>query len=78
MCHALRQHGVYVVIGERVDNIFAVSLELHQMSLLQYAQLMRHCALGCANYFGDISHTARCAHKGVEDFDACCIGENFE
>ena len=38
--HTLGEHGVNVVVGKRVDDVFAVALELHESRLLEGAQLM--------------------------------------
>ena len=56
MGHALSDHRVYVVVGKRVDHIFAIALEFHQVGLLQSAKLMRNGALRSADNLGQIAH----------------------
>ena len=54
--HANSDDRVYVVIGQGVQYFFAVALEFHKTRRLQYAQLMRHGALRCANGFRNVGY----------------------
>ena len=52
--HALGEHGVHMVVGQRVDDVLAVALELDEAGLLERAQLVRHGALRGADELGEV------------------------
>ena len=58
----LIKHGVDVAVGKRVDDVFAVALELDKARLLQDAQLVRDGALGSAHCFGDVCNAKLTVH----------------
>ena len=78
MAHALVEHGVDMIVGERVENVAAVAAELDQVRLLKRAQLVRYCRLRGRGRFGDVSHAELATHEGIENLDACGVAEDLE
>lgn len=78
MAHALREHGVHVIVGKRVDDALALALELDEPRLLEDAQLMGYGALRGAYGFGDVGYAEILLHEGVENLYARGVRENLE
>ena len=78
MAHTLVEHGVDVVVGERVEDIAPVAPEFNQVRLLECAQLVRHRGLRGFGRFGDVCHAELAAHEGIEDLDARGVAEDLE
>ncbi len=70
--------GVNVIVGQRVDDVFAVALELDEARLLEHAQLMGDGALRDADDVGDVGNAAIGFHERVKDLDARGVGECLE
>ena len=78
MAHALVEHGIDMIVSERVENVAAVAAELDQVRLLKRAQLVRHRRLRGRGRFGDVSHAELAAHEGIENLDARGVAEDLE
>lgn len=78
MAHALVEHGIDMIVSERVENVAAVAAELDQVRLLKRAQLVRHRRLRGCGRFGDVGHAELTAHEGIENLDARGVAEDLE
>lgn len=74
----LVEHGIDMIVSERVENVAAVAAELDQVRLLKRAQLVRHRRLRGRGRFGDVSHAELAAHEGIENLDARGVAEDLE
>ena len=78
MVHSLGEHGVDMIVGERVDDVFAIPLKFHESRGLKRSQLMGNRALSGAHKLGDVGDAEIAAHQRVEDLDARRVGEHLE
>ena len=67
-----------MVVVQGVKDGFALPAELHQLGVLEDAQLVAHGALGHAQQSGQVANAQLAFKQGVEDADAGRIAEDPE
>ena len=67
-----------VVVRQRVDDVLAVALELHETDLLERAQLVRDGALRGADELSEVGDAQLLAHERVQHLDARRVAEHLE
>lgn len=78
MAHALIEHGVDMIIRERVEDVSAVTAKFDQVGALKRAQLMGDGRLGRLCGIGNIGYAQLAAHEGIENLDARSVAKDLE
>ena len=74
----LSQDRVYMVVCKGVVDGFSVPAVLHQLYLLQNAELVRNCALGHAKAICDIAHAQLPVGECMQNANPGGIAEYFK
>lgn len=78
MAHALIEHGVDMIIRERVEDVSAVAAKFDQVGAFKRAQLMGDGRLGRLCGVSNIGYAQLAAHEGIENLDARGVAKDLE
>ena len=70
--------GLHMVIGQGIEDVFALPAVFDQVHLLEHPQLVGDCTLGDLDALGDVAHALLTLGQQIEDMNPGGVCEALE